>query len=76
MPDWRAVVRARLAGCGLRPMTEMDVVEELSQHVEDRYQQLCADGVPEDEARSKSLCEIDGEDLVADLLDVLPREEA
>jgi hypothetical protein len=54
----------------------MDVVEELSQHVDDRYQQLCADGIPEEEARSRSLCEIDGEDLVADLLDVLPREDA
>jgi len=75
MPDWRAMVRARLSGCGLRPTTEMDVIEELSQHVEDRYHQLCAAGVPEDEARAKSLCEIDGEELVADLLDVLPRQE-
>lgn len=70
------MVRARLAGCGLRPTAEMDVVEELSQHVEDRYRQLCADGIPEEEARARSLCEINGEDLVADLLDVLPREEA
>jgi hypothetical protein len=64
-----------MTGCGLRPTTEMDVIEELSQHVEDRYRQLCADGMPEDEARSKSLCEIDGEDFVAELLDVLPREQ-
>jgi hypothetical protein len=53
----------------------MDVIEELSQHVEDRYRQLCADGMPEDVARSKSLCEIDGEDFIAELLDVLPREQ-
>ncbi|MEO8482711.1 MAG: permease prefix domain 1-containing protein [Acidobacteriota bacterium] len=69
------MVRARLAGCGLRPTTEMDVIEELTQHVEDRYQQLCADGVTEDEARARSLCEIDGEDFLADLLSVLPREQ-
>lgn len=76
MPDWRALVRARLAGCGLRPTTELDVVEELSQHVEDRYRQFCADGVEPDEARARSLSEIDGEDFVADLRDVLPWDGA
>jgi hypothetical protein len=74
MPDWKRLIRARLAGGGLAPMAEMDVVEELSQHVEDRYQQLCADGVAEAEAAVRSLCELDGEDLLPDLLESLPRE--
>ena len=75
MPDWKALVRARLSGCGLHPAQEMDVVEELTQHIEDRYQQLCSHGVREDEAQAISLQEIDGEDLIAELLDVLPKEE-
>jgi hypothetical protein len=52
----------------------MDVIEELTQHVEDRYRQLCADGVCEAEAEARSLAEIDGEDLMPELLDLLPRE--
>ena len=75
MPDWKALVRARLSGCGLHPAQEMDVVEELTQHIEDRYQQLCSHGVPEGEAQVLSLQEIDGEDLIAELLDVLPKQE-
>ena len=74
MPDWKALVRARLSGCGLHPAHEMDVIEELTQHIEDRYQQLCSHGVPEDEAQSLSLGEIEGDDLVAELLEVLPKE--
>ena len=75
MPDWRALVRARLAGTGLSPTVEIDVVEELAQHVEDRYQQLIADGVSDTEAQVKSLCELDDDELVDALLDVLPKDE-
>ena len=74
MPDWKALLRARLSGCGLHPAHEMDVVEELTQHIEDRYQQLRSNGVPDGEAQALSLREIDG-DLVAALLDVLPKDE-
>lgn len=75
MPDWRGLVRARLAGTGLSPTAEIDVVEELAQHVEDRYQQLVADGVADTEAQVNALCELDGEELVDALLDVLPKDE-
>jgi putative ABC transport system permease protein len=74
MPEWKTFIRARLAGSGLCPTTEMDVVEELSQHIDDRYQQLRADGVSDDEARARSLRELDGEELVTELLECLPRE--
>ncbi|HVW05037.1 MAG TPA: hypothetical protein VHB78_08500 [Vicinamibacterales bacterium] len=74
MPEWKRLVRARIAGGGLSPTAEMDVIEELTQHVEDRYRQLCADGVCEAEAEARSLAEIDGEDLMPELLDLLPRE--
>jgi hypothetical protein len=74
MPDWRALIRDRLKDSGLRPMDEMDVVEELAQHIEDRYTQLRGEGLAEPDALARSLCEIDDEDLVPDLLDVLPRD--
>ena len=53
----------------------MDVIEELTQHVEDRYEQLRTSGVSEDEAQALSLREIDGDDLIGELLDVLPKAE-
>jgi hypothetical protein len=75
MPDWKAFVRARLAGGGLRPTTEMDVIEEMSQHIDDRYRQLRADGVAEEDAQALSLRELDGEELLHDLLECLPHEQ-
>jgi hypothetical protein len=75
MPDWKRFVRARLAGGGLSPTAEMDVVEEMTQHLEDRYRQLQADGVPDEEARARSLRELDGEELLHDLLECLPHEQ-
>jgi hypothetical protein len=35
MHDWSGEVRARLAGAGLPPAEEAEVVEELSQHLAD-----------------------------------------
>ena len=69
MRDWRALVRARLADIGLRPVDEIDVAEEIAQHIEDRYRQLCADGRPEDEAADLSLRELEGDQLASDLND-------
>jgi hypothetical protein len=74
MPDWRAIVRARLTDAGLRPTSEIDVVEELAQHVEDRYAQWRADGLCDEEATARSLQELDGQELIPELLEILPRE--
>jgi hypothetical protein len=55
MPEWRAVIRRRLAGLALRPVDEIDIVEELAQHVEDRYADLVSAGASEEEAVGGSL---------------------
>ena len=74
MPDWRAIVRQRLAGLPLRPVDEVDIVEELAQHVEDRYRDLRQSGASDDDAARSSLAELDGQDLADDLLDALTRK--
>ena len=74
MPEWQALIRARLAAAHLKPTVEMDVVEELAQHLDDLFAQLCAEGLPEAEARAKSLQELDGEEFLPALLDSLPRD--
>jgi hypothetical protein len=71
MPDWRALVGARLAAAGLDPVDELDVVEELAQHVEDRYEYLRSQGWSDDEAGTMSLKELDDEGLIEDLVDAL-----
>ncbi len=73
MPDWRQRIRERLSGAGLSPTTEIDVVEELAQHVEDRYQALAAQGIAEPDALALSLREIEGPSLPADLRASLSR---
>jgi putative ABC transport system permease protein len=44
MPDWRPEIRARLKDVRLSPAREAEIVEELSQHLEDRYRSLIAAG--------------------------------
>lgn len=74
MPDWRALIRGRLAGSGLDPTTEIDVIEELAQHVEDCYDELRRGGVAEADAEIRSLAELDGHDLLPSLLSSLAKE--
>src|SRR4029077_18124433 len=47
MPDWKAEVKARLAGLGLSPTRELEIIEELSQHLQDRYEQELSRGATE-----------------------------
>src|SRR5689334_15755550 len=62
MPDWRSEVRQRLGRARLSPAREAEVVEELAQHVQDRYEELRAAGKDEAAARAIALDECEGED--------------
>ena len=37
MPEWKDEIKNRLAGLNLTPTREAEIVEELSQHLDDRY---------------------------------------
>jgi predicted permease len=65
MPEWKRLIAARLASLRLRPERERDIVDELSQHLDERYRELRADGVTEDEAVRLAIDEIDEGDLLA-----------
>ena len=65
MPEWGARVRARLAGLRLDPATEAETVEELAQHVDDRYRDLLARGATETEAAARAWQELEGHPLLA-----------
>jgi predicted permease len=73
MPDWRAIVRERVAAAKLDPARESEIVDEITQHVEDRYRELAAAGVPEADAVCESLKEIDARECLVRELERLPR---
>ncbi|HEX8557508.1 MAG TPA: ABC transporter permease [Pyrinomonadaceae bacterium] len=58
MSDWKREISARLAGSGLPPPREAEIVEELAQHLEDRYEQSLRAGATEEEARRSALSEL------------------
>ena len=65
MRDWSREVLGRLASLNLPPAREAEIVEEVAQHLEDRYQELVGGGATEDEARRVALEELSDEDLLA-----------
>jgi putative ABC transport system permease protein len=65
MPEWNPEILRRLAPLKLSPTREAEIADELSQHLEDRYQELLAIGIADDEARRTAMEELKGEDLLA-----------
>jgi hypothetical protein len=65
MPDWARDVRTRLSSLQLSPTRESEIVEELSQHLEDRWRELIAGGASPDEAAQLALAEFRGGDVLA-----------
>src|SRR5712692_664619 len=58
MPDWTEHLRPRLSGLRLSPEREAEIIEELSQHLDQRYDDLRAGGATEGEARRLALEEL------------------
>src|SRR5215469_9008137 len=65
MPDFKAAVRDHLSRLKLRPAREASIVEELAQHLEDRYQELVARGMSSEEATRHVLAELSEGNLLA-----------
>src|SRR5262245_23144374 len=65
MPKWRQEIRKRLSESRLSPTRENAVTEELSQYLDDCYDELRASGVSESEAYQQTLAELSGGELLA-----------
>jgi putative ABC transport system permease protein len=65
MPDWAGEVRTRLSSLQLSPTRESEIVEELSQHLDDRWRELIAGGASPDEATQLTLAQFRGGDVLA-----------
>ena len=65
MPDWKDEIRKRLAGLKLFPAREAEIVDELAQHLDDRYQQSLRGGATEEEAYQVARRELAASDVLA-----------
>ncbi len=64
MPEFKEEIRKRLEGLGLSPAREVEIVEELSQHLEDQYEQALSRGGGEEEARQAVLTDLNESDVL------------
>src|SRR5438874_7908834 len=64
MPDFKVDIRARLAELELSPVREAEIVEELSQHLEQEYERAVSGGASADEARRQTLEQLKAPDLL------------
>ena len=65
MPEFKDEIRKRLEGLGLSPAREAEIVEELSQHLDDQYEQALSHGATEESAREAVLTELSQNDVLA-----------
>jgi predicted permease len=65
MPDWTAPLASRLSRLALRPAREREIIDELSQHLDDRYHELRLAGSTHGDAMRMAIEEIDDHDLLA-----------
>lgn len=67
MPEWKLEIRKHLAGLNLRPEREAEIIEELSDHLQQRYEELRARGAGDEEALREVIGEIYWRDFVPEL---------
>jgi putative ABC transport system permease protein len=65
MPDFKEEIRRRLHSLRLSPAREDEIADELSQHLEDQYEQALSRGATEEEAREAVLTEFNQADVLA-----------
>ena len=73
---WAHEVRARLSPLRLSPAREAEIVDELSQHLDDRYRELIAAGASPDEAARLTLADFRSGNVLAEQLAPLRQAHA
>ena len=68
MPDWAQEVRTRLSPLNLSAMRQNEIVDELSQHLQDRYTELIAAGASPEEATRLTLSEFHSKQRLAEYM--------
>jgi predicted permease len=76
MRDWTTELEQRLASLRLAPAREAEIVEELSEHLEERYAELRASGLDDADAVALVREELLGDDTLAQLMRPLRQAQA
>jgi putative ABC transport system permease protein len=76
MPDWRREIQPYLERLNLDPSREAEIVEELEQHLNDKYDELISSGVSPEVAIRKTLEDLNTGTLTARLQAVLKPTQA
>src|SRR5215216_6185658 len=64
MVEWKEEIRKRLAELKLETWREAEIIEELSQHLEDRYEEMIAGGASAEEASRAMIVELSDSHLL------------
>jgi len=72
MPNWPKEIRDAIAKLNLEPAREASLVEELTQHLSDRYDEMRGSGISETEAYQLLKEELNDGRLIAELGPILP----
>lgn len=67
MLEWKTEIRKRLAGLNLKPEREAEILDELSNHLQDSYDELRARGASQQEAFRDVIAELDRTDVASEL---------
>jgi predicted permease len=70
MLDWKIEIKKRISNLDLAPQREIEILDELSIHLQDRYDELCARGATPEEAFSDVVGELEATDLTSGLQSV------
>ncbi len=73
MPDWKVQIQRFLAKLKLEPSREAEIIEELSQHLNDRYEELVSGGSSEEQAFTSVIEELNGGKLASELRGLVKR---
>ena len=65
MPEWKHEIAERIAELDLEPTRESEIVDELAQHLNDRYEELLARGATEEQASQQAIDLLSSSDLLA-----------
>ena len=76
MHDWQSEVRARLAHLRLKPEREADIVDEIAQHLAERYREAISGGASPEEATAAALAEFRAGNVLAQRMDPLRQAHA
>ena len=65
MPDWQTEIRVRLTGLNISPARELEIIEELSHHLQDAYEKELSRGATEEDAERGALEELNASESLA-----------